>query len=416
MESVHFNTDVCIIGAGPAGSAASLALSKNQIKHIIVDAASFPRQKPCADVITAGVLRMLNEIDPNIIRSLREKNEINPIWQSHIYPTNNKPLKIAQVPFGGSTDEPSCYCISRINFDSILLNKVKESTYATVMEKCRISALEKESDGIKLFTKNGECIKAKLVIVATGSNNSVLKLLNLEQSPKYCNVGIRAYYKNVDCAKETGELFFDKRIMPGGVFITPLPNNEYNVNMVLSLQKANRKNIPLKEMIEEIIATNPVLKQKFSKATRISKFEGSKLYLGIQKRTLTGDRFLLAGDSAGLIDFITANGIYQAMLSGKLAALKAQEALAQQNFSKEFLQSYEDEIYTRIEKFLAMGRLFYPLLRIRFFNWILLGLLNFISKRPNTNSLMQDIFHHRISKKRLMHPKLYYDLLFKKGK
>ena len=38
-------TDVCIVGAGPAGASTSLMLSKLKIEHYIIDKAIFPRDK-----------------------------------------------------------------------------------------------------------------------------------------------------------------------------------------------------------------------------------------------------------------------------------------------------------------------------------------------------------------------------------
>ncbi|MFX6011124.1 FAD-dependent monooxygenase, partial [Acinetobacter baumannii] len=60
---------ICIIGAGPAGASTSIFLSKLGIEHIIVDAATFPRNKVCGDGLDNKSLRMLNHIDPNIIQN-----------------------------------------------------------------------------------------------------------------------------------------------------------------------------------------------------------------------------------------------------------------------------------------------------------------------------------------------------------
>ncbi|HEY1202482.1 MAG TPA: FAD-dependent monooxygenase, partial [Niastella sp.] len=42
-------TDVCIIGAGPAGAAAALQLQQLNIPCVVVDKAVFPRDKICGD-------------------------------------------------------------------------------------------------------------------------------------------------------------------------------------------------------------------------------------------------------------------------------------------------------------------------------------------------------------------------------
>ena len=62
-------TNVCIVGAGPAGSTTSIMLGKFGIKHLIVDAAEFPRDKICGDGLDLKVVRVLNNIDPLIIKN-----------------------------------------------------------------------------------------------------------------------------------------------------------------------------------------------------------------------------------------------------------------------------------------------------------------------------------------------------------
>ncbi|MEP6466574.1 MAG: FAD-dependent monooxygenase, partial [Parafilimonas sp.] len=62
-------TKVCIIGAGPAGSTTSIMLGKMKIPHIIIDAATFPRDKICGDGLDLKVVRVLNNIDPSIVEN-----------------------------------------------------------------------------------------------------------------------------------------------------------------------------------------------------------------------------------------------------------------------------------------------------------------------------------------------------------
>ena len=59
-------TDVCIIGAGPAGAAAALQLQQLHIPCIVVDKAVFPRDKICGDGLSGKVLTALNRIDKSI--------------------------------------------------------------------------------------------------------------------------------------------------------------------------------------------------------------------------------------------------------------------------------------------------------------------------------------------------------------
>src|SRR3989344_8172230 len=54
--------DVIIVGAGPAGSTASMFLAKKGIKVLLLDRASFPRDKTCGDAISGKSARVLKEL------------------------------------------------------------------------------------------------------------------------------------------------------------------------------------------------------------------------------------------------------------------------------------------------------------------------------------------------------------------
>lgn len=53
-------TEVLIVGAGPAGSACAADLQKYDVDFILLDKQPFPRDKTCAGWITPGVFRSLN--------------------------------------------------------------------------------------------------------------------------------------------------------------------------------------------------------------------------------------------------------------------------------------------------------------------------------------------------------------------
>jgi len=99
-------TDVLIVGGGPAGSTFAWKLNQAGVECLVLDKASFPRQKPCAGWITPPVLRHL-EIPPEAYpHSLTKFSSFQiSIWG----------IKL-QLP----TDQ---YAIRRIEFDNWLLKR-----------------------------------------------------------------------------------------------------------------------------------------------------------------------------------------------------------------------------------------------------------------------------------------------------
>ncbi|MCC6282457.1 MAG: FAD-dependent monooxygenase, partial [Saprospiraceae bacterium] len=63
MTTDRIQTELLIVGAGPAGATTSLFLAKMGIPHTIVDAAAFPRDKICGDGLDLKVFRVLQHLD-----------------------------------------------------------------------------------------------------------------------------------------------------------------------------------------------------------------------------------------------------------------------------------------------------------------------------------------------------------------
>ncbi len=60
MVHVH---DVVVAGAGPGGSATAHFLSAQGVDVLLLDRATFPRDKTCGDGLTPRALRVLDRMD-----------------------------------------------------------------------------------------------------------------------------------------------------------------------------------------------------------------------------------------------------------------------------------------------------------------------------------------------------------------
>jgi menaquinone-9 beta-reductase len=56
-------TDLLVIGAGPAGSATAIRAARAGIATVLVDRARFPRDKTCAEYMSPETLRQLHQLD-----------------------------------------------------------------------------------------------------------------------------------------------------------------------------------------------------------------------------------------------------------------------------------------------------------------------------------------------------------------
>lgn len=80
MDDTVISTDICIVGAGPAGAAAALYLHNRGQHCMLIDKAVFPRDKICGDALSEKVLMILNRIDPSLKKKFYEKVNKSDVW------------------------------------------------------------------------------------------------------------------------------------------------------------------------------------------------------------------------------------------------------------------------------------------------------------------------------------------------
>ena len=363
--STTSSTDIVIVGGGPAGIMTALFLAKKQIPTIVVDRSTFPRPKPCADCITGNTIRILKELNPEILENLVDNGLMKPMHGINAFSSNSSKIKFDFLPLESNTEEPSCYTIKREEFDDALIEEARKSSWITLKEGFQVTNIQTDKNGATITEKSGVTISAKAVVNASGSNSGLQKSLHKKHN-KDSNtaIGIRAYFENVDVDdSEYCELFISRNLMPGGIYISPMSGNKANVNLVLRIDKLKKYDLDLKKTFDDFLANHPLIKAKFANATQLEKFSGSQLRLGTVKRKIHGNRFIMAGDAAGLIDILSANGIPQAFMSGKIAAQHLQECVLKNDFSEKALRSYEKAIYKATSNYLRLGRLTSPLMK-----------------------------------------------------
>jgi len=339
-------TDVCIVGAGPAGATLSLFLTKKGIDHIIVDKASFPRDKVCGDGITIDVLHTLKRLSPDLLAEFDAQSEMLPCWGFCFHSPGNKEIR---YDFKNSDfDYSPFYSTRRLDFDRFLTDRI-DSSHANFLTETKVDAIEKADDGlrIKCIGRKGEqIINTKIVIGAEGEKPVVGRYLGLEhyREKQHLIGAIRVYYKGVQGFHENNhlEFFFHDKLIPGYFWAFPLNNNEANVGLGMVSTAISQKKVNLRKLLPQVIESHPRIKEMFAESEPIESPKGWGLPLITSNRQIAGNRFALIGDAGGMIEPFTGKGIGPGMVSARIISEHIEEALLEKNYD---LHSFQDHMY-----------------------------------------------------------------------
>jgi menaquinone-9 beta-reductase len=275
-------TDVLIIGAGPAGTSAALSLAKKGIPSVIVDKERFPRDKICGDALSGKAVHMLKQLDPEFISELKAHKNFLGSWGVTFTAPSGQSLRI---PFRtkNAKDTAPGFIATRMSFDNWLVDKVKANNSIRLFEGVEIRNYYRDANAIVAEAKQGQVFKAKMVIACDGAYSAFArKMGGLKTEANHNCFGLRAYYKNVKDLDEQNfiELHFLKEILPGYFWIFPLPGGYANVGIGMRADKLSAKKINLKRALRDILETNPVIRERFSSAERVGDIKQFGLPLG----------------------------------------------------------------------------------------------------------------------------------------
>ena len=336
--------DLAIIGAGPAGCTCALALKDAGLKVLLIDKAMFPRDKVCGDAIPGRAIKILKSMSPEYGAAFANFPHQYKTLQTKIF-FNKQELCFTWVQ--------EAYTCTRFEFDNFLFNLVKQNTNTTILTDTQIEGIEQGTNSIS-FTANNKSRSycTKILVGADGAHSIVAKQLSTNIiNRKHYGASVRAYYENVaDMNANTNEVYYDKDFLPSYLWVFPLPGNKANVGFGMVSAEIVKRKINLKKTFSHLLKNTPELSLKFKDAIQIGSTEGFGLPFGSNFGKISGNRILLAGDAASLIDPINGDGIGNAMASGKLAALQIVKCFNENNFSDTYIKNYDKTVLDAIGK------------------------------------------------------------------
>ncbi|MGB5943668.1 MAG: geranylgeranyl reductase family protein [Leeuwenhoekiella sp.] len=343
---VNYDCDVLIVGGGPAGSGLAHHLAKAGIKTVVIEADKFPRDKVCGDGVSPIALRELHAMGITKTKTFIKANAIN---QVGLFMENDQAIVQLEKP----DDLPfHARIIPRIELDDMIHQAAKKAG-ATFKENCRVTNYKVSPHKVVTHYKNGIGefkITSKMIVGADGSRSLVArKLRGYQPDPDFQLLGQRAYYENVNGPTNRVDIYFSKENFPGIYWLFPKGKTGANVGMAMIYKTCPTQASQVRQCFANHLDTNPDLLRRLGKGKATEKIQGWPITFYDSRNAIIGDRVLLVGEAAGLINPLSGDGIQYAVLSARWASETIIESLGKSNCTMDSLSSYQQ----RLEKELA---------------------------------------------------------------
>lgn len=409
LVAASLDYDLIIVGGGPAGSTSALYARRHGLRSLLLDKASFPRDKVCGDAISGKSVAVLRDL--GLLEQVRRLPG----------------AAISRIVFGSPGDArleidfrqsnldiiPEGFVIRRRIFDEFLFQQASQAA-DTTLEGFKVTDLVWDNglvQGVRGHQEGGgeSTFRGKIVLGADGTNSVVARKTGLyRHESKHWVVALRQYWRNVGGLSDRIELHYVDEVMPGYFWIFPLENGNANVGIGMLHKSIKRQKVDLKGALHRAIRSAP-FRERFSGAEPLEQPVGWNLPVGSKHRQMVGNGFMLLGDAAGLIDPFTGEGIGNALYAAKFAVEAAAEALAEGDFRSASLARYDRRLWATIGAELRLSTRLQKIGRSRF-------LLNMVIGKAARNRALGNLIASMIAneepKTSLGNPMFYLKVMF----
>ncbi len=356
--SADYDYDIIIVGAGPAGSTCAWFAAQAGLRVALMDGAVFPRDKVCGDALSrTKVWPLLQEM--GVAESFDELPMV-PCRDYLVVAPSGGQLRVTASREENALSGANRICRRRV-FDQRLLehaaSKADVLQAFTVTDVARVDGAV-EVTGHERATGRQRRLRGAVVVGADGAQSVVAARAGLRDgSETLPGIALRGWLRHVEPPRDCLELYFLAPLLPGYLWIFPSEDGTVNVGVGIFRGQLARMRVGLDEVFWRLIKGHPVLAERFRDAALLEPLQGWPLPLWSRRRRLSADGVLLAGDAAGLVDPLTGEGIGNAMLSGKIAAAVAGEALRSRDASARFLRRYDARLWQMMGREFLLARL-----------------------------------------------------------
>lgn len=309
--------DALVIGGGPAGATAALALRREGLSALVVDRAVFPHFHVGESFLPRN-MRLLREL--GLEERLAALPQVAKFGAEFGMGDGSETTSIV-FDQGLAPGETGAFNIERAPFDAMLLEAAREAG-VEVVEGVAVRSVLRLADGdVALALDDGRTVGGRWLIDASGQATVVGRHLGTRRVlPKPRNVAYFGHFSGV-WRKPGIEGGFIVVVMcdEGWFWLIPIDEERTSIGLVMDADAARATGVPANQMLAWAIRRTPLLAERTAGAV-FPPANGVAADFSYRCEPYAGPGYFLVGDAATFVDPIFSTGVCLGMMSAVEAA------------------------------------------------------------------------------------------------
>ena len=300
-EASAIRADVAIIGAGPAGLATAIHLGQLGVERVVVvDRHDFPRDKTCGSAVSPKGIAVLKELGAG------EAVSAEAYWI--------KGLRLVtpgdrEFVLSGHTDAALICC--RRTLDHLLLQRAR-SLGVRFIGDFQASYLLARNDRVAGFRGvDGREVQAKHTVVADGAHSQFC----VDRGRRRLIQAIMGWWEGVTFEPQHIEMIFDSMVAPFYGWLFPEGPGRVNIGICYEDPRLERN---ARQLFAQFLDKHYC--ERLRGARPLGGWKGHPVAYASPIGALASPGRIVVGEAGRMTHPATAEGIYQGMRSGMLAA------------------------------------------------------------------------------------------------
>jgi geranylgeranyl reductase family protein len=351
-ESARIDAEVAIVGAGPAGTATAAHLGQLGVRDVVLlDTHPFPRDKTCGSGVSPKGIEVLRRLG---------------VWEDvrrAAYPITGLRLvtpKGHAIDLSGGPGTDAIVCLRR-TLDHLILQRAQDAGVQFVPHFTASRLTMEHGRVTGVVARDGREVRARATVIAGGTHCKLIP----ERRPRKIIQAIMGWWEGVPFREHHVEMVFDPMVLPLYGWLFPESGDRVNIGITYEDPQGEKN---ARELFQRFLDKHYA--GRLAHARPIGGWKGHPVATSYRIERLTSPGRIVVGESGLLTHPATAEGIYQGMRSGMMAAETIRDVLVSGADEAAAFAAYERGCRKTFRASFLGGGLFRLLLKTPVLDWM----------------------------------------------